>query len=431
MSANLNGFPKHRLATAHTLLAQSHARLVRAARKSGQDAPSAPRIVIVGERIESRCVECKTVSDGFCGGTCMIPRCGGYLVSSEVVDLEVHGERPALAGWEFLAVVEPLTGGNLIRQVPDAVIADGELLRWRQGAVQCDHCTTVRRRLETFIVRADGTDHSIPKGAYKQVGRQCLSAFLGGRSPAAIVWALGWADLLSRAAGESDGEGGGWREAPQVFAPAVVLAWTAAVVRLNGFVSRKAAELHQSSSTSDVVSYLLTPVTGQGREAWRRACEKHLPTDADRACGAAALAWAKELPGVSDYERNLSLVARQEVLTRRHLGTLASAIQAHARVLGDAATLAARGGAPSAHQGTIGAKLELAVTIERCHTTNGNFGPRHIITMRDATGNAYVWCTGTATATPGSTHTVKGTVKRHSDYKGEAQTELTRCKLTA
>ena len=85
----------------------------------------------------------------------------------EVVDIVAIGARPSLAGWDFLACVEPLEGGNLIRQVPCASIAEGELTPWREGAIRCDHCSTSRRRTETFVVRADGSDPAIPAGTYR------------------------------------------------------------------------------------------------------------------------------------------------------------------------------------------------------------------------------------------------------------------------
>ena len=52
-ASTIQGFPKHRLAAACDALGKAHARFVRAAAKAGQDAPIAPTVNVLRERIES------------------------------------------------------------------------------------------------------------------------------------------------------------------------------------------------------------------------------------------------------------------------------------------------------------------------------------------------------------------------------------------
>lgn len=55
-----------------------------------------------------------------------------------------------------------------------------------------------------------------------------------------------------------------------------------------------------------------------------------------------------------------------------------------------------------------------------------------IHTFKDADGNVFTWKTQRSFAFECGTNVdVKGTVKAHSEYKDEKQTELTRCKVTA
>lgn len=424
------GFPKYRLDDAREELAKSHARIVRAAAKTGQSTPAAPELNVIAERIESRCGHCRATMDGFAvdGQRCSNCRHTVLWTSVVVVDLELIAERPMLAGWDFLAVVEPLEGGNLIRQIPGANVVDGELNAWRTGAISCDHCATTRRRTETFIVRADGSDPAIALGTHRQVGRNCLADFLGGKSAASIVSALGWPKLIQGMCDE-EGNGGGSR-APQIFNPAVVMAWVAAIVRSCGFVSKGAARDRESvTATADEVLFLLGefPSNSDLRAEWSAGREKHQPAAEDIATGAAALKWAFELNPTSDYEQNLALVARQPALEAKHIGILASAIAAHARVLGQAVARAAAGLLPSSYQGKVGDKVEIEITVERCSTFETQFGNKHINTMRDAAGNCYVWKTSSVAMKAGEQRFVTGTVKAHTEYKGLKQTELTRC----
>src|SRR4029079_3769579 len=253
----IQGFPAYRLEEARKVVEKAQARLIRAAAKTGQIAPPAPDLVVLAERVESRCTACKTTREGFPSET---HHCAtGHWASRSVVDLEIVAARPVLAGWEFLAVVEPLEGGNLLRQVPGAHIAEGELTPWRQGQLTCDHCAPFRRRTETFVVRADGTDPAVPAGTYKQVGRNCLAAFLGGQSPAALIAQLAWERLVA-SAGEDEEGGWGGGSSQRVFQPEVFLAQTAACIRLQGWVSRGQARAEEGrQATANFVCYLLSP----------------------------------------------------------------------------------------------------------------------------------------------------------------------------
>jgi hypothetical protein len=427
----VKAFPAHRLEGARRAVEQAHARMVRAAAKAGQDAPAAPTVAIVREYVVSVCNKCHCHTEGWAGGKCIGCR-QGYLVTYPVLDLEVVCDRPRLAGWDFLAVVEPLEGGNLIRQVPYAEVAEGELNPWRDGAITCDHCRTARRRHETFIVRADGSDPAIPAGTYKQVGRNCLEAFLGGKSAASILAALGW-DRIVRGAGEED-EGGGWSRGREVYEPAIFMAWVASVVRIDGWVSKSKAMASGDGqpSTAGTAQYLQTPPYGGGEtvKLWEKAREKYEPTAEDIARGKAALEWARALEPKSDYERNLSLVAKQPALDPSHAGILASAVSAHAKVLGEQVKRSQRG-RESAHIGAVGDKKRGfgLVTVERIAAIETSYGPLHIHTFRDVVGNAIVWRTGEAHGAPGESFGLVGTVKAHTEFRGEKQTEVTRCKL--
>lgn len=432
-TSKLEGFPAHKLDDARDALAKAHARLCRAAAKSGQAAPSAPVLAVTREPyVVSRCRRCGCSSHSW---TCTSRGCGkGPVISIELIDVEVTAERPALAGWDFLACVEPLEGGNLIRQVPGATVADGELAPWREGPVRCDHCGTTRRRTETFVVRADGSDPAIAAGAYKQVGRNCLEAFLGGKSAASIVAMLGWPAIVQGAAGEED-EGGGWfGRAPKVHDPIVFLSWVCGVIREDGWLSRGAARDSDGTrpSTSDHALYLMVEPWGGGDAVakWNEERERCAPGAEGLERAAAALAWARGLSPTSDYERNLALIALQPVLRPSHAGILASAVAAHTRALGREVERRLRdkknAAQPSTHVGEVGQRLDLELVVARVIETESDFGALNILVMRDASNNLFVWKTGATSAEPGEQLKVRATVKRHGEFKGEKQTDLTR-----
>lgn len=85
--------------------------------------------------------------------------------------------------------------------------------------------------------------------------------------------------------------------------------------------------------------------------------------------------------------------------------------------------------------GEIGDKVEMRLTFtayytfETHYTYNGEVS--YIYKFADENGNTIVWKTGKPMELKeGTEYTVKGTIKAHSEYKGDKQTVLTRCKIT-
>lgn len=93
----------------------------------------------------------------------------------------------------------------------------------------------------------------------------------------------------------------------------------------------------------------------------------------------------------------------------------------------------------SQHIGEVGDKLEIAVTLKRISGFTTNFSymgeTTFIYKFEDADDNIIIWKTAKAPAefepemVEGATVTLQGTIKAHSEYKGELQTVLTRCKI--
>lgn len=64
-------------------------------------------------------------------------------------------EPPKVDGWEFVAALTHVEGvGAVLRVVPGAQVAEGELKKYREASPDnCDHCHAKRRRTDTFIIR--------------------------------------------------------------------------------------------------------------------------------------------------------------------------------------------------------------------------------------------------------------------------------------
>ena len=93
------------------------------------------------------------------------------------------------------------------------------------------------------------------------------------------------------------------------------------------------------------------------------------------------------------------------------------------------------------HVGTVKERGTFELELEFATSWDGYYGTTHLYVFRDQDGNKLTWKTGrpvwvelpadlgSQLAEKGDRYLVTGTVKAHSEYKGTAQTELTRCKV--
>lgn len=87
--------------------------------------------------------------------------------------------------------------------------------------------------------------------------------------------------------------------------------------------------------------------------------------------------------------------------------------------------------------GTVGEKVSAKLTIKKMVALSGQIGYARtysdLMIMEDEAGNCFVWNSASAYKfeqfKEGNTVELKGTIKAHKEYKGTAQTVLTRCKL--
>jgi hypothetical protein len=336
-------------------------------------------------------------------------------------EVAVTGTAPKLAGWTFVATMQHEEAGVILRTVPTVELPAGTLDAYRACSPACDHCQTERRRNDTFVLRADD-------GRTKQVGRSCLADFLGGLSPAG---AARMAEILAACgqACEDEASGGGSGRVEQVDDLGAFLVVVATVVRLSGWMSRGAARLREGvRATADLVMEAMHPhPMSEASIAWAREVAA-ARLDVDVTAARCALDAAEALDAgaqLSDYEHNLRVIALGGFVTARLAGLAASILPWYDRELAKARELSRT--AESKHLGTVGLREVFeALTLVRVMHFDTDFGTLHLHRFEDAAGNVLVWKTSSESWEPGRVYTVKATVKKHDDYRGTAQTVITR-----
>ena len=347
-----------------------------------------------------------------------------------VVDVTIDGEAPRImgnegAGFELLATIEHTAGGNITRQVPTDLDERGfhtvqaEIDAYRDADADCDHCNVRRKRNDTFLVY-EGTT-----GTVRQIGRTCLQDFLGGKDPHAMV-ALADAYVACVKTLESAVGNGPGLEIADL---AEFLVYTAASIRLHGWVSKGKCQDHQIPTASDAEACLWD---------WTGKHTNGKPVQADLDLAMKALEFVAadlEAKGAkrNSYQQNLHVIITNGTVGTRHAGFAASIIPYFTRAQGQAAErvdYAARAAA-SKHVGQVKERLTFRATVERRSSFEGRFGLTFIYKFRTSEGNAITWfASRDQSIGKGDQVTLTGTVKKHDDYKGEAQTIMTRCKVS-
>ena len=402
-------------------LKDGFAKLAKRAAKLGVAAPSFTEVRVEKELevFASACGDTKWVADT---GVTPTDATGGVRFFHVVT---VTGETPKLAGWSLIAIIEHLEGeGNLVRKVPTVKV--DVPVEYRDAKPTCDHCKTIRNRKETFVLQHDDS-------RFTRVGRQCLADFLGGVNPdslangAEIIFS---AETLCDDCEEFGGSGG--RDG---FNLTAIVAMANACIREHGWTSRTSANANQAAggsktATADDVRFNLDPP---------KDCDKSnlvVVTDADRDFAATACAWAQTLNetvdhDLSDYEFNLSVLAKSGFVPSKYIGiasSLANAYRRHLGILEERKVAAAN----SAYVGGIGSRLSLTVTVVKAIALESEYGPSTLYVLRNEVGNSLKWFAsgnGAGLFDIGQTHSITGRVEKHEEYKGVKFTQLSRVKV--
>jgi hypothetical protein len=336
--------------------------------------------------------------------------------------VSVTAETPKIHGWTFMATIDHAhVAGNLIRAMPGVGVIP---VQYRTIEAHCDHCDVKRRRNDTFILRCDDANSPV-YGMFKQIGRQCLRDFIG-YDVSAFTESAKW--LSGMEPSESDGEGGYGGGTSHDLKLTIYLAHVHAVIRKLGWVSKKEADLKQTRSTAGQAMENMFPLPKY----------RHLAiplTDRDHAVATDAQAYAAALTGRTDYEYNLSIVARDEFITHNSTGLAASMVPALFRHQETALKRTERLGstAGSRHLGTVGERLKGVAALVSSYRAlpPERFGSVHVYHLRTPQNDVLVWFASSVQEFKiGDRVMLDGYVKKHDNYQGVNQTVVNRCAVT-
>jgi hypothetical protein len=328
----------------------------------------------------------------------------------EYVRMMLNEPRLGFEGWTF-------TGAHQFT-ADDKVISFGKEAPEVTDA-HCDHCGKNRRRESVYTL------HSETEGD-KQVGKSCLTAFLGVKPEG--LWALESRIDLAVFEEPDDPD---WSPSPasQVFdAEELIIAALAASNDGKDFISRGAASMEDRATADEVLM------------GFNALLATETPARAARA--KEILAWVSAIPedADSDYLINLRQVigGERRIVKAKHVALAVSAIGAidferqlaeakAARLLREKNKVRAYLAAPKEKLEGIKATVISTKTFEGMHYNTYTT----LVKLRGADGHTITWfASGVKDYKDGTEVNIKATVKANEEFNGEWQTVITRAKLT-
>jgi hypothetical protein len=345
-------------------------------------------------------------------------RPNGKKYTVNVVDVTLHCTTPKVGEYNFLASVELTSAGNFVDTVPGVSVDPS----FRDTDNHCDHCGTTRNRKHVYIV-CDVND-----GRQLQVGRTCLRDFLGIDDPHWIIQAFKFWRMLAQGGGCESFGGMSWYEYLDT-----LLAATNACIRLWGWTSKGQAKYDETlRPTADRIASLYGTDKFSREEA---AAINASIGDADHDLAQEVIEWVRSSTDQSDYMHNLRLACYDDVLWDwKRIALAISAVSAFHRAKERELKLAQRRelDKDSGHVGYEGERLRgIKARLEMARGMGDNgYGWTTLYKFRDDAGNLYTWFTGSAPHMDvGNDVVLDGTVKRHNEYQGIRETQLTRAKV--
>jgi len=348
--------------------------------------------------------------------------------------VSLSGIAPIIQGWELIASCEAKDNGTLIKTIPGKVYPP----EYRELLI-CEHCNSDRKRKYTFIVR------NIHTSEYKMVGKSCLKDFLGHVDP---NFYASYLEIINVT--EEEGLGDKIPFSALSFNIQRYCNIVATIIRERGFTS-KAKSLEQEGilPTSDIAEKIITDIIGKYTIDI---------TDNDKEIAEKALTWCKNLPeyNLNDYMYSIHLLSQEKNIKPKDFGFVASIIPAYLRtvekeIMQEKKLTQRKEQSISDYVGQPGEKIQLELTYissasYEFQISAWNSTTNWIHKFLDNNGNIFIWKTAkhikefingknwldrtTIDINSGYNLKLKGSIKEHSEFKGEKQTVLTRCKIS-
>lgn len=320
--------------------------------------------------------------------------------------------------WVFLGVIDHLGEQNVIRKALNIEVPE----KYFTADLVCEHCNTHRTRKETYLVYNKDTKE------FKQVGKNCLEVYTGINIKRVLEYIQALGQITRVTESDYDCCYGLGLYNLGTYDRDKLLAYSYEIIKAFGYVSTK-SENAVSTKTRILDIFAYERKEYPFHIACNRKCMKSTlekinfnPNKEEvnnevKAC----LEWLTHQAN-NDYIRNLKTICQDKSVNKKYVGYVVSLMGAYLR-----SKMEKQPVKPTEYVGTIGEKLEIDVkSIEVTTSWETQWGTTFVHRITDKKDRVYVWKTSKHVT---ECNHITGTIKAHTEYKREKQTEITRCKV--
>lgn len=339
--------------------------------------------------------------------------------------VEVEGTAK-IDNWECIAVLEINNHGNIIRRINTEIDIPE---RFKNSEDICEHCNTKRHRNNLYVI------HNVETDEWKQVGGNCLNLYTNGLNMEYVTAYMNGITELE----ENDGVfyGGG----KPYYSVKEVLSYAVEVIAKTGYFNAQS-----NLPTKELVSWLACcrfdeaiKEINRDLESARlmvRFNENDFYKDETESVVDEIIKYYKSVEDDSEFIHNIHVMLNEEYIQSKNFGFLCYLPEGYARHIQKEVEKVKRAEiiAKSEYFGEVGKRYKDKVinAVNLITTWETQWGVTHVYKIVLEDGSTLIWKTNNGLYLDKNEEfdKISFSVKSHNEYKGEKQTEVTRCKVT-
>lgn len=357
-----------------------------------------------------------------------VPEVNYTITGSEIVDhvkyvtIETDIETVKIEGYNVVAIIDHAYGEtNIVHKIQDEVELPSDI-QTRKGF--CEHCNTSRGRKKTVLLQ------NIETQEFVQVGKSCLKDYLGHDLNKALSVYEAVEDV-EEFLSDCFSHGEGWT---MYYAVKDVLNIANEYISRFGYVSSQDAT-EENPKTGKVIWEILEGIKTKTKfnkdlDFCKEIYELEEPTQRVKEL----MEWVLADTSDTQYINNVKAIINEGYVQEKYINILVSIVYVYNRHIEKMLKEQARQTADESnlsneYYGQVGARQDFNLTCVACYISEGFYGITYVNKFIDEQGRTFVWFTSTKGFEQGAEVTIKGTIKEHSEFNGQKQTVLTRCKV--
>lgn len=340
--------------------------------------------------------------------------------------VEVEGTA-RIDDWECIAVLEIHNTGNVIRRINTDIEMPE---RFKVSENVCEHCNSHRdNRKNLYVI------HNIKTDEWKQVGGNCLILYTGGLNMEYVVDFLDGITKLE----ESDGvvSFGG----KPVYKVQDVLAWAVEVIGKTGYFNSDSALPTRRIVANFLFEKDIHKAIIESNEDFhsRRMDVRFSKSDFlkhdTNATVEEIIKYYTDLDDNSEFTHNIKIMLKDGFITSKNIGYLCYLPQGYAKHIEREIERAKRLEEKHEHFGEVGKRYKdmPIMSVGMLTSWCTEYGVTYIYKIVLESGEILTWKTTNEIFDDNDDEEfdkITFSVKAHTEYKGQKQTEVTRCKIT-